>query len=230
MQRYLITGASRGIGSAIALNLAGPDRKMFLHGRNKDALRGVAEAARQSDSEVVEIIADLATPDGAIQLAEKTGGEHLEALINNAGVTHVTPFEEITLEQWQQTFAVNVTAPFLLTQKLLPQLDRGSSIVNILSVAAYTTFPHWSSYSMSKFALDGMSRCMREELRPRGIRVINVYPAATNTDLWNEVPGEWTRENMLDPDEVARAVAYALSRPSSVLLEDIKIGSNTGNQ
>ena len=230
MQRYLITGASRGIGRAIALHLAGPDRELYLQGRDKDALHDVAETARRRDAEVIEIIADLATPEGVTLPVEKTGGEKLDALINNAGVTYVAPFEEITLDQWQQTLAINVTAPFLLTQNLLPQLEKGSSIVNILSVAAYTTFPHWSSYSMSKFALDGMSRCLREELRPRGIRVINIYPAATNTDLWENVPGDWARENMLDPDEVARAAAYALSRPPSVLVEDIKVGSNAGNQ
>lgn len=82
---------------------------------------------------------------------------------------------------------------------------------------------------MSKFALDGFTRALREELRPRGIRIINIYPAATATDIWNSIPGEWPRENMIKPEEVAEAVAYAYSRPASVLVEDITVGSSGGN-
>jgi short-subunit dehydrogenase len=82
---------------------------------------------------------------------------------------------------------------------------------------------------MSKFAFDGFTLALREELRPRGIRVINVYPAATDTDIWSNVPGQWPREKMMRPEEVAEAVAYALSRPSSTLIDSIMLGSTSGN-
>jgi NAD(P)-dependent dehydrogenase (short-subunit alcohol dehydrogenase family) len=104
----------------------------------------------------------------------------------------------------------------------------GSSIINILSVAAKTGFPGWSCYSMSKFALEGFSQSVREELRPRGIRVLNIYPAATNTEIWNAVQGEWPREKMLLPEEIAEAVAYALSRPAGVAVENIDLMNLTG--
>jgi len=81
---------------------------------------------------------------------------------------------------------------------------------------------------MSKFALEGFSQSVREELRDRKIRVINVYPAATDTDIWNKVEGEWPREKMISPAEVAGAVAYALSRPNDVALENITLSSLTG--
>ena len=105
----------------------------------------------------------------------------------------------------------------------------GSSIVNILSIAAKTGFANWSAYCMSKFALEGFSQSVREELRERKIRVINVYPAATNTNIWNSIEGEWPRERMISPEEVAGAVAYALSRPNNVALENITLSSLTGN-
>ena len=89
----------------------------------------------------------------------------------------------------------------------------GSTIVNILSIAAKTGFPNWSAYCMSKFALEGFSQSVREELRERDIRVMNIYPAATNTDIWNDVEGEWPRRKMISAEEIAEAVAYALSRP-----------------
>jgi NADP-dependent 3-hydroxy acid dehydrogenase YdfG len=105
----------------------------------------------------------------------------------------------------------------------------GSSIVNILSVAAKTGFPNWSAYCMSKFALEGFSQCVREELREGKIRVINVYPAATDTNIWTQIEGKWPRHKMISPEDVASAVAYALSRPAEVTLENISISSLAGN-
>ena len=81
---------------------------------------------------------------------------------------------------------------------------------------------------MTKFALEGFSQCVREELRPRGIRVLNIYPAATNTEIWDAVQGEWPREKMLLPEEIGDAVAYALSRPASVALENIDLLNLSG--
>jgi short-subunit dehydrogenase len=104
----------------------------------------------------------------------------------------------------------------------------GSSIVNILSIAAKTGHAHWSAYCMSKFALEGFSQCVREELRDHKIKVINVYPAATATEIWNNVEGSWPREKMMSPEEVASAIAYALSRPADVALENITLGHVSG--
>ena len=119
--------------------------------------------------------------------------------------------------EWEQTLGVNITAPFMLMQHFAPQMPPGSSIVNILSVAAKTGFTNWSSYCMSKFALEGLSQSIREELRDHRIRVINIYPAATDTDIWNNVDGNWPRDKMISAEEVAGAVAYALSRPADVM-------------
>ena len=81
---------------------------------------------------------------------------------------------------------------------------------------------------MSKFALEGFSQAVREELRPRGIRVLNIYPAATATEIWNGIEGEWPREKMLSAAEVAEAVAFALSRPREVAVENITLQSSAG--
>jgi short-subunit dehydrogenase len=96
--------------------------------------------------------------------------------------------------------------------------------VNIISSAGKTGFPGWSSYCMSKFALDGFGRAIREELRPKGIRVINVFPSATDTDIWKSVAGDWPREKMMKPEHVADAVASALAQPAGVMVEDITLG------
>jgi short-subunit dehydrogenase len=229
MKRYLITGASRGIGRAIAEKLAAPDVTLLLHGRDTVALREVCKLTKPRCAQVTSLIYDLATTSGVSDLIAEVGNDPLDLLVNNAGVAIVKPFGEITPIEWEQTVGVNITAPFMLTQRFAPNMPPGSSIVNILSVAAKTGYPNWSAYCMSKFALEGFSQSVREELRERKIRVINVYPAATDTNIWNSIDCDWPREKMISPDDVASAVAYALSRPGDVALENITLSSLTGN-
>ncbi|HKP02368.1 MAG TPA: SDR family NAD(P)-dependent oxidoreductase [Chthoniobacterales bacterium] len=228
MKRYLITGASRGIGRAIAEKLAAPGHALLLHGRDHDALAETCRRVEIKSSQAIPLCYDLRNPASIQKMVDEIGPDPLEALINNAGIASVKPLREITLDEWQATFAVNVTAPFLLTQKLLPLMSAGSTVVNILSIAAKTGFPNWGTYCMSKFALEGFSQAVREEVRPRGIRVLNVYPAATNTEIWSGVEGDWPREKMLVPEEIAHAVAYALSRPADVGVENIMVQNVSG--
>jgi len=229
MKRYLITGASRGIGRAIAENLAGADVELLLHGRDTVALAEVCKAVKPHCGQVVRLIHDLAVPSGVSDLIDQIGKKRIDLLVNNAGIAVVKPFCEITPVEWEQTVGVNITAPFTLMQHFSPHMPPGSSIVNILSVAAKTGFPNWSAYCMSKFALEGFSQCVREELRERKVRVINVYPAATDTNIWTQIEGKWPRHKMISPEDVASAVAYALSRPAEVTLENISISSLAGN-
>lgn len=223
MKRYLITGASRGIGRAIAVNLATAGTTLLLHGRNREALGRTSQLVEAKGAQPIELRYDLSEPAQIIAMLADAGDTALDALINNAGIAVVQPFDSIAPEDWQKILAVNVTAPFLLTQKLAPAMGAGASVVNILSTAAKTGFPGWSAYCMSKFALEGFSQSLREELRPRGIRVLNIYPAATDTDIWEGVEGTWPRQKMLAPDEIGAAVAYALSRPADVAVENIDV-------
>src|SRR5436189_2412767 len=229
MKRYLITGASRGIGRPNAEKLAAPDITMLLHGCNTVGLAEVCKRLESRCAHVVRLIHDLAIKAGISDLIAAVGSDPLDLLVNNAGIAIVKPFGEITPVEWEQTLGVNVTAPFLLTQRFAPKMRPGASIVNILSIAAKTGFPNWSAYCMSKFALEGFSQSVREELREHKIRVINIYPAATDTEIWNNIAGEWPREKMISPEQVASAVAYALSRPTDVAVENITISNATGN-
>ena len=229
MKRYLITGASRGIGRAIAEKLAGPEIELLLHGRDAAALGEVCRSVEPSCARVVSLIHDLATSAGALDLIHEVGHKPIDLLVNNAGIAVVKPFAEITQAEWDQTIGVNVTAPFMLTQHFAPRMNPGSTIVNMLSVAAKTGFPNWSAYCMSKFALEGFSQSVREELREHRIRVINVYPASTNTEIWNRVVGDWPRDKMMAPEEIADAVAFAITRAPDVVIENISLKSLSGN-
>ena len=228
MRRHLITGASRGIGRAIAQKLASKETSLLLHGRDRKALEETCRAVAEAGSSAQPLAFDLRDPAQVAALVDAVGPEPLDSLVNNAGIAVVTPLDAISLEEWQAMLAINVTAPFLLTKAFASAMQPGASIVNVLSIAARTGFPNWSSYCMTKFALEGFSQAIREELRPRGIRVINLYPAATNTDIWNGVEGEWPREKMMQPTEIADAVAYALSRPREVAIENIDLMNLAG--
>lgn len=227
MERILITGASRGIGRAMAVRLAAPGRELILHGRDATALAETAGLVAGRDAGSRVVTGDLARTDDVEALAAAVSGA-LDVLVNNAGEAVVKPIEAVALEEWQRSLAAGVTAPFLLIQRLLAQMPGGASIVNILSIAARRGFSGWSAYCASKFALEGLSQCVREEARDRGVRVINVYPAATDTALWKAVSGRWPRERMIAPEEVAEAVAYALARPHGTVVDTIEIGQITG--
>ena len=229
MKRYLITGASRGIGRAIAGKLAAEDVTLLLHGRDKVALKETRKLVQARCGNVVMLAHDLASPAGVAALIAEVGSAPIDLLVNNAGIAVVKPFAEITPIEWDQTLGVNVTAPFLLIQHFAIRMPPGSSIVNILSVAARTGFAGWSAYCMSKFALEGFSQCVREELRDHKVRVLNIYPGATDSEIWNKIPGTWPRQKMIPADEVAGLVAYAVSRPKDVSVENIFVSSLTGN-
>lgn len=228
MPRYLITGASRGIGRAVAAKLAAPDVQLLLHGRDQEALVEVYTEIEQKGAQGEILVCDLADPEAIEKMLHKIGDAPLDLLVNNAGISVAKPFDQLSLEEWNLTLAVNVTAPFLLTSRLAKNIPAGGAIVNILSGAAYTIYPGWSSYCMSKFALDGFSRTVREELREKKVRVINIYPGATDTEIWDSIPGDWPHEKMMSPDEIAEAVAYTVARPGSVTIEHIRVGRTGG--
>jgi NAD(P)-dependent dehydrogenase (short-subunit alcohol dehydrogenase family) len=228
-KRILITGASRGIGRAIAEKLAAPEVTLLLHGRDTVALAETCKIVQPRCAGVVKLIHDLATEKGIAGLISQVDGERLDVLVNNAGIAVVKPFREITADEWHQTLGVNVTAPFLLMQRFAGQMPPGSSIVNILSVAAKTGFANWSAYCMSKFALEGLTQSIRDELREHCIRVINIYPAATSTEIWDGIAGNWPRDKMMSPEEIASAAAYALSRPADVAVENITLSNAAGH-
>jgi short-subunit dehydrogenase len=229
LKRILITGASRGIGRAIAEKVATPETILLLQGRDRNALKETCRLVEAKGTRTTSLLCELADKLQIEKLLAAIGSEPVDILINNAGFAIVKPLDAISLDEWNRTLAVNVTAPFLLTQKLSANMKTGASIVNILSIAAKTGFANWSSYCMSKFALEGFSQSIREELRSRGIRVLNVYPAATDTDIWKPIEGDWPREKMMSSDEIAEAVAYALSRPSDVAVENISLTKTSGS-
>lgn len=225
MKNIVITGASRGIGRACAVKLADQDSTLYLTGRDEKELGVSCEMVEKLGAKAIPLVFDLSVPQNVIIMADQIKTDKIDLLVNNAGIAIVEPLEEISLEVWQKTFDVNVTAPFLLTQKLLSKFPENSSVVNIISTAARIGYNNWSSYCMSKAALEGFMRSIREELRDKGIRVLNLFPGAVATEIWDDLGIEFDKSKMMAADDIADAVVMAVKQPQRTVVEDIVLKS-----
>jgi 3-oxoacyl-[acyl-carrier protein] reductase len=226
----LIVGASRGIGRATALALAAPGAHLVLAARDGAALEAVASEARAAGAEASVVPCDITAEPHVRRLVEIAAGiaGRIDVLINSAGGAVVAPFEQLALADWERSLRVGLTGVFLACKHAAVHMPEGGLIVNIASVAARQVFPGWSAYIAAKHGLLGFSGAIREELRPRGVRVTVVLPAATDTALWDDLPGEWNRANMLRPEDVARAIAQLAAQPAYMTTEEIVVGHIAG--
>ena len=220
----LVTGSSRGIGRAIVQTLI----ERGVH------VVGCSRSPRPEDlpsPQYHHFRADVTDPVEVRDLVEFTRSRtpHLDFLINNAGVARVGPLAEFPLSRWKEVLESNLTGLFLVTQGMLPLLRAGSLVVNILSIAAEETFPGWGAYSAAKAGALTLTRVLREELRSRGIRVAAVLPGAVDTPLWDQIPGQWDRSQMLRPQDVAEAVLWLCCTPPHVSPDLVRLSPAGGN-
>lgn len=230
MPSILITGASRGIGRATALALAAPGVRLVMAARSAEALAAVAAEVRAAGAEAIAAPGDVTDESTVARLAElaATPTGQIDLVVHSVGAALVRPFEQIGLADWEAQLRSQLTSLFLVYRHTTPLMQAGGLLVNISSVAARQGFPGWAAYSAAKHGALGLTNALREELRPRGIRVTSVLPAATDTRLWDEVPGSWNRANMLDPAEVAAAIAALAAYPAHVVVEELTIGHVAG--
>jgi 3-oxoacyl-[acyl-carrier protein] reductase len=226
----LIIGASRGIGRATALALAAPGTHLVLAARDGAALEALANEARAVGAAASAVPCDITAEPHVCRLIETAAGisGRIDVLINSAGGAVVAPFEQLALADWERSLRVGLTGVFLACKHAAAHMREGGLIVNVASVAARQVFPGWSAYIAAKHGLLGFSGAIREELRPRGVRVTVVLPAATDTALWDDLPGEWNRANMLRPEDVARAIAQLAAQPAYMTTEEIVVGHVVG--
>lgn len=221
--RIAITGASRGIGAAIAIHLAQTGRSFLLTARDRHALESVAAACREQGAATELACADLLNKRDVEQLCQQLVQFAPDVLVLNAGIAIARPISETTDDEWDATLRVNLTVPMLLTRAVVPTMKAGGSFVYISSVASKTGFPNLAAYCASKFGLEGFTQSLREEVRSRKIRVIAINPAATDTDIWNGIDPNRSREGMLSPHAVAQAVALAVNLPPEAQIDSLTI-------
>jgi NAD(P)-dependent dehydrogenase (short-subunit alcohol dehydrogenase family) len=225
-QIALITGASRGIGLAFARALAADGCDLILTGRRLEPLKKAGRAATRLGVRVLVKVCDVRDPGSVKALASSAQKQfrRVDILINNAGVAHpCLPLEKLPYESWKEVIEANLTGMFLVTREILPLMRRGATVANNLSIAATQIFPGSSAYNASKHGALGLTNTLREELRPKGIRVIALLPGATETEIWESLWPDAPRHKMTSADTVARALLGALLLPAQSTVEELRI-------
>ncbi len=229
-----ITGASRGIGFACAQALGREGYRIALTARNRDAL----EAARsklakegvtasvfpcnvQSEDEVRKAYRSITQEFGAAP----------SVLINAAGISPWTTFTETSAEQFDSVIATNTRGMFLTSREVLPAMyERGSgAIIQIISIAGIKAYKNGAAYVASKYAALGFTNALREEARAHGVRVIAVFPGATETDIWLAEDREKYHDRMMQPEDIALAIGAAMKEPARAMMEEIVIRPQLGD-
>jgi NADP-dependent 3-hydroxy acid dehydrogenase YdfG len=226
----LVTGASRGIGAAVARRLAASGARVALLARSRDALRSLADEIGGGAMAVACDVRDSEGLSRALdELPDRIGGVP-QIIVNNAGAFFITPVDEMSVEAFSTMLAVNLTAPFAVVRALLPAMRAAGSghIVSIGSIADRMTFPGNGAYAASKYGLRALHEVLRAELRGSGIRVSLVSPGPVDTALWNPIdpdrqPGFTPRAEMLDPDAVADAVDYVLTARIDLNVDEMRV-------
>ena len=230
-QTALVTGATRGIGLAIAQALAVKGCNLVLTGRDESSLRRVSRELKSAKIRILAQPCDVRDPQSVDNLFRSIRRQckRLDILINNAGIAHAhLTVDQLPLPLWQDVIETNLTGTFLVTQAALAIMKRGGTIVNNLSVAANRVFPGQAAYNASKHGALGLTNTLREELRPRGIRVVGLLPGATDTDVWNTLWPQAPRRKMMSPETVAQIVVQAILLPANTTVENIEIRPSAG--
>jgi NAD(P)-dependent dehydrogenase (short-subunit alcohol dehydrogenase family) len=232
----LITGANRGIGLAIARALAREGCNLVVTGRDERALaKARSELEKLQPAKLhLHVLAqscDVRSPDSVDYLFALVRGlrRPLDILINNAGIGHPNlAVGELPYPTWMEVIDTNLSGLFLMTQAALAVMKRGGTIVNNLSIAAERVFPGSAAYNASKHGALGFTNTLREELRPKGIRVIALMPGATDTALWNTLWPKAPRRKMISAETVARTVVNALLLPENTTVEKVVVMPSSG--
>ena len=225
----VVSGGGSGIGREIALELARRGHPLALLGRRSGQLEETLAAAGGDGLILACDVRDAGAVEAAARaIEERWGGAAV--VVPAAGVVSLAPLEETAPERFQAMIETNLTGTFLLLRALLPAMKRQGSgrIFPVLSTAARRGFPGWSAYCASKWGLAGLVAALREELRGSGVHITALYPGATDSPLWDDLPGDWNRSLMVPAREVARAVATALDADPSTLFEEIHLGPSGG--
>lgn len=223
----VITGASAGIGRATAIEFTKRGFEVLICARRIEPLQQLADEIAKSGGVVHVHECDVASVESVRALAvyADTLWDHVDVLFNNAGSGSAIALQDTSDEAFDGMIDSCIKGTFFCCREFLRLLSAAPSavIINNASIAARRGFPNFSAYSAAKGGVAAFSQSLREELRPRNIRVTTLFAGATDTPYWDTVPGEWDRSAMMSSETVAQIVVNAATLPPSAQMEEIQV-------
>jgi short-subunit dehydrogenase len=227
-----ITGASSGIGKAVALEFAKIGCNVFISARRAQELERLKDEAGKPGDNIYPFPCNVASSTNVDQTVKKIINEFdLSCLINNAGVTSFKNASDNSVNEINDIITTNLLGSIYSTKSVLPTFIKNESgtIINILSVVVDKIFTRSSIYAASKMGLLGYSNSLREEVRKHNIRVINVIPGATETSMWSQEIRREKGELMMNPESIARIIVSAYLQKDNLVTEEIVLRPITGD-
>jgi NADP-dependent 3-hydroxy acid dehydrogenase YdfG len=219
----LVTGASRGIGLAVAEELRAAGAHVVR------LARSLSDGEAERDTTVrcdVSVPAEVERVLGTVLNARGVP----DIVVNNAGVFFSKPLMETSPQEFTQSLAVNLTAPFVVTRAIVPHMikRRSGHVVTIGSVSDHVAYPGSAAYAASKFGVRAVHEVLRAEVEGSGVRTTLVSPGPVDTDMWDPIdpdhkPGFTKRAQMMRPEDVAEAVLFAVTRPPRVDVTEMRL-------
>ncbi len=223
----VVTGASKGIGKALAFAFARAGAKVVLAARTRDTLEQVTAELRASGTEALAVPTDVTNADAVKQLIQQTLDtyQHVDILINNAGIGHFGPVIDFDPDDWDTVLNSNLKAVYLCAKYALPaMLEKGSGqIINVLSIAAKVAFEASGAYCAAKAGALALTKVLASEVRQQNIRVTAVLPGSVHTPFWDNIPEHPDFEQMLTPEHVADTVISVCQQPLGMVTEEIVV-------
>ena len=227
-----VTGASSGIGKAIALEFAKIGCNVFISARRAQELERLKDEAGKQGGNIYPFPCNVASSTNVDQTFKKITSEfEINCLVNNAGVTSFKHAADNSINEINDIINTNLLGAIYSTKAVLPTFIKNESgtIFNILSVVVDKTFTRSSAYAASKMGLLGYSRSLREEVREHNIRVINIIPGATETAMWSQEMRKEKGGRMMNPESLARIIVSAYLQKDNLVTEEIVLRPVTGD-
>ncbi len=224
----IVTGASKGIGQQVALDLARAGADVAISARSKDLLEEVAMEIKKIGRKAMVFAGDMSQEDDIKSFVKKTAETfgRIDILVNNAGLGHFHPVAEMSTEHWDEMFNLNVRGLFIATRESLPYLrEAGESfVINVSSLAGKNSFPNGGGYSATKHAVMAFSRCLMLEERKNGLRVLAICPGSVATHFGDHQPGLLAPDKKaLKSEDVSSAIIHAIQLPQHAMISEIDI-------
>ena len=219
----VISGGTSGIGKKLVAMFLEKNAKVITFSRKMSNINALKKELSEYKDTLICYQGDVSSVKDINLISREINKKFkkIDFLINNSGTNVLNPIRKIKIKDWQRIIDVNLTGVFYLTQKMMPLLKKKSLILNMGSLASRNGFPNWGAYCASKFGLKGFTEALREEVRPKGVRVVHAEIGATDTAIWDNLDGKWDRSGMMKDFDVARILFDSITQAESVNVDEI---------